>query len=328
MVVELSSFGMSRFRILRSSVFPVPHTRLQSTRDSVVPQPAHHNPRCQRIDALSHNLTIAFETKRFSANPSTMTAASSSKHAKHDVATPKIPRGLRVLPLAAPSSSPDNELAKLQGEAQAIERWWKESRWNQTKRIYSAMDVACLRPSSDARCDQLTSPSAVFSSHQALKLYNLLYQLYPRGGYSHTFGALDPIQVIQMAKHLATIYVSGWQCSSTASTTNEPGPDVADYPVRSNDCVVSHGTQRKPKTLPSLSHTRIFSLTFSRRRTRHTHSPTQFPTRSIIWSGRSCITIVGSNRLVPKPCCNTHPLSHRWTISDPSLPTVTRGTVD
>merc|ERR1719362_1298843 len=34
-----------------------------------------------------------------------------------------------------------------------------------------------------------------------------------------------------MAKHLRTIYVSGWQSSSTASTSNEPGPDVADYPM-------------------------------------------------------------------------------------------------
>lgn len=34
-----------------------------------------------------------------------------------------------------------------------------------------------------------------------------------------------------MAKYLKSIYVSGWQCSSTASTTNEPGPDFADYPA-------------------------------------------------------------------------------------------------
>ena len=34
-----------------------------------------------------------------------------------------------------------------------------------------------------------------------------------------------------MAPHVSTIYVSGWQCSSTASTSNEPGPDLADYPM-------------------------------------------------------------------------------------------------
>lgn len=30
---------------------------------------------------------------------------------------------------------------------------------------------------------------------------------------------------------LSSIYISGWQCSSTASSTNEPGPDFADYPM-------------------------------------------------------------------------------------------------
>merc|ERR1712167_110430 len=50
------------------------------------------------------------------------------------------------------------------------------------------------------------------------------------GTCSHTFGSLDPVQVTQMAKYLSTVYVSGWQSSSTASTSNEPGPDVADYP--------------------------------------------------------------------------------------------------
>jgi len=58
-----------------------------------------------------------------------------------------------------------------------------------------------------------------------------LRTLHDKHGYSHTFGALDPVQVIQMAPHLSSIYVSGWQSSSTASTTNEPGPDFADYPM-------------------------------------------------------------------------------------------------
>ena len=43
------------------------------------------------------------------------------------------------------------------------------------------------------------------------------------GGHSRTFGALDPVQVTLMAPHLTSIYVSGWQSSSTASTSNEPG---------------------------------------------------------------------------------------------------------
>ena len=93
------------------------------------------------------------------------------------------------------------------------------------------MDVACLRPSSEARAGQLQAPGVAYSSMQSDKLYSLVRNLKNVGGFSHTFGALDPVQVTQMSPHLSSIYISGWQCSSTASSTNEPGPDFADYPM-------------------------------------------------------------------------------------------------
>ena len=43
-----------------------------------------------------------------------------------------------------------------------------------------------------------------------------------------------------MAKYLETVYISGWQCSSTASSTNEPGPDLADYPSNTVPNKVEH----------------------------------------------------------------------------------------
>lgn len=46
---------------------------------------------------------------------------------------------------------------------------------------------------------------------------------------SFTYGCLDPVMVTQMAKYLDTVYVSGWQTSSTAAAGDEPGPDLADY---------------------------------------------------------------------------------------------------
>lgn len=52
---------------------------------------------------------------------------------------------------------------------------------------------------------------------------------------SYTYGCLEPTMLTQMAKFLDTVYVSGWQSSSTASASDEPGPDLADYPyVRSS----------------------------------------------------------------------------------------------
>ena len=44
----------------------------------------------------------------------------------------------------------------------------------------------------------------------------------------------------QMAKYLDTVYVSGWQSSSTASSTDEPSPDLADYPSNTVPNKVQH----------------------------------------------------------------------------------------
>jgi isocitrate lyase len=60
------------------------------------------------------------------------------------------------------------------------------------------------------------------------------------GDASYTYGCLDPVMVTQMAKYLDTVYVSGWQSSSTASSTDEPGPDLADYPYTTVPNKVGH----------------------------------------------------------------------------------------
>lgn len=163
----------------------------------------------------------------------------STNNAPKDKSIPKIPRGVRGLPITTSTPSPREELSALQQDMAEIERWWTDkSRWGHTKRVYTAKDVACLRPSLDARGGSQLAPNCRFASSQSEKLHSLLTNLYGVGGYSHTFGALDTVQVTQMAPHLSSIYISGWQCSSTASSTNEPGPDFADYPMNTvpNKC--------------------------------------------------------------------------------------------
>merc|ERR1719517_179888 len=102
-----------------------------------------------------------------------------------------------------------------------MERWMSQDRFKHVTRPYSARDVVAL---------QGTFPLTFPSSQVSEKLYGMLREHQANGTCSHTFGALDPVQVAQMAPYLSTVYVSGWQSSSTASTSNEPGPDVADYP--------------------------------------------------------------------------------------------------
>jgi isocitrate lyase len=93
-----------------------------------------------------------------------------------------------------------------------IQKHFLASRFQTVIRPYSAKNVLNLRGSFP-----LTSyPSNI----QAKKLWHILSSRQSSKTASLTFGALDPVQVIQMAKYLDTVYVSGWQCSSTASITN------------------------------------------------------------------------------------------------------------
>ena len=72
---------------------------------------------------------------------SALSSSQQDSNKKDDFATPRIPRGLRVLSRRSLSSSstsdPRSELSQLQTDAASIERWWKDPRWKHTKRIYS-----------------------------------------------------------------------------------------------------------------------------------------------------------------------------------------------
>lgn len=130
----------------------------------------------------------------------------------------------------------DAEQRAFDEEVRQVEQWWKVSkqadprdqtlilcdaqspRFARTKRPYTAAQVVSKRG---------TIKIEYPSNELGKKLWKTLEGHAARGSTSHTYGALDPVQVTQMAKYLETVYVSGWQSSSTASSTNEPGPDLA-----------------------------------------------------------------------------------------------------
>ncbi|KAL0581028.1 isocitrate lyase 1 [Marasmius crinis-equi] len=124
-----------------------------------------------------------------------------------------------------------NERAVFAEEVRKVEEWWKNPRFARVKRPYTAAEVVAKRG---------TITIQYPSNLMAKKLWATLAEHAKRGTPSHTYGALDPVQVTQMAKYLETVYVSGWQCSSTAASTNEPGPDLADYPSNTVPNKVEH----------------------------------------------------------------------------------------
>ncbi|CEM20334.1 unnamed protein product [Vitrella brassicaformis CCMP3155] len=110
---------------------------------------------------------------------------------------------------------------EIEHEIEEAHHWMESERFKYTKRTYTAEDVVSLRGMHHREYAGV---------RPARKLYRLIRECFDKRTFTNTFGALDPLQVAQMAQYLKTVYVSGWQCSSTASTTNEPGPDFADYP--------------------------------------------------------------------------------------------------
>jgi isocitrate lyase len=133
-------------------------------------------------------------------------------------------------------SNLDIEEQKFQQEVAAVKKWWSDSRWRFTKRPFTAEQIVAKRG---------TLAIEYPGNQQSKKLWKILETrfkvFYPpihrksnnaqENDVSYTYGCLDPVMVTQMAKYLDTVYVSGWQCSSTASSSDEPGPDLADYPM-------------------------------------------------------------------------------------------------
>jgi len=113
------------------------------------------------------------------------------------------------------------EQATFEKRVSDMKAWMSQERFKHMKRPFSAEQVVKL---------QGTVPTHYTGVPISEKLYKMMKTHQANGTVSHTFGALDTVQVTQMAKYLTSVYVSGWQSSSTASTSNEPGPDVADYP--------------------------------------------------------------------------------------------------
>ncbi|KAF3902378.1 hypothetical protein ABW20_dc0102402 [Dactylellina cionopaga] len=113
------------------------------------------------------------------------------------------------------------EDARFQTNVKDVEEWWASPRFKGIKRTYTAADVVSKRG---------TLPQSYPSSHQAKKLFSLLSERAKEGRPAHTMGAIDPVQMTQMAENQEVLYVSGWACSSVLTTTNEVSPDFGDYP--------------------------------------------------------------------------------------------------
>jgi len=126
-----------------------------------------------------------------------------------------------ALPLQPPSL--DEEARQFEERTAEMAQFFARPRFSQTKRPYSPADVA----SKQGSLPVLPLPSTLLAD----KLYALLTKAAEEGKPVHTMGAIDPVQMTQMAPHQEVVYISGWAASSVLTTgNNDVGPDLGDYP--------------------------------------------------------------------------------------------------
>ncbi|KAG2350908.1 isocitrate lyase and phosphorylmutase [Suillus weaverae] len=113
--------------------------------------------------------------------------------------------------------------ATFDARVQDVSAFFSSPRFASITRPYTAHDVALKQGSAPV----LPLPSTLLAN----KLFALFTEAASEGQPVPTMGAIDPVQMTQMARHQQVVYVSGWAASSLLTTgNNEVGPDFGDYP--------------------------------------------------------------------------------------------------
>jgi isocitrate lyase len=121
------------------------------------------------------------------------------------------------LPLQQPSLAA--ETAEFDARTAEISSFFSSPRFASLKRPYTPLAVA----SKQGSLPVIPLPSTLLAD----KLHALLSKAAEEGKPVHTMGAIDPVQMTQMARHQEVVYISGWAASSVLTTgNNEVGPDL------------------------------------------------------------------------------------------------------
>jgi isocitrate lyase len=106
----------------------------------------------------------------------------------------------------------------------ATQQYFDSSRFDGITRLYTARQVAEQRG---------TIPTDYTVAREAAKaFYQRLRELSAEGRSITTFGPYSPGQAVTMKRMgIEGIYLGGWATSAKGSTTEDPGPDLASYPL-------------------------------------------------------------------------------------------------
>ena len=109
-------------------------------------------------------------------------------------------------------------------EILATQKWFDSPRFAGTTRLYSARQVVEQRGT--------IANDYTVAREAAVAFYERLRQLFAEGKAITTFGPYSPSQAVVIKRlGIEGIYLGGWATSAKGSITEDPGPDLASYPL-------------------------------------------------------------------------------------------------
>jgi isocitrate lyase len=109
-------------------------------------------------------------------------------------------------------------------EVEAVRQWFASPRFKGLTRIYSAREIVEQRGT--IRSDYAVAKGA------AEGFYARMRELFDAGKCITTFGPYSPGQAVAMKRMgIEGIYLGGWATSAKGSDQEDPGPDLASYPL-------------------------------------------------------------------------------------------------
>ncbi len=115
-------------------------------------------------------------------------------------------------------------MGHIEDEVEATRRWMESDRFAETTRLYSPRQVV------EQRGSVLTDYPV--ARNAADRFYARLRELFAEQRSITTFGPYSPGQAVAMKRAgIEAIYLGGWATSAKGSATEDPGPDLASYPL-------------------------------------------------------------------------------------------------
>jgi isocitrate lyase len=156
-------------------------------------------------------------------------------------------------------------MSTFEKDVTATQEWFDSDRFKGVVRLYSARQVVEQRGT--IRSDYTVAREA------AIAFYDRLRQLFSEGKSITTFGPYSPGQAVTIKRMgIEGIYLGGWATSAKGSVTEDPGSDLASYPLsqvpdeaagivralltadRNQEFVLSHMTEKQRSETPAVDY--------------------------------------------------------------------------